>query len=91
MVRGMARTEIDHDDREPVYRQLAEIIRGQIESGEIPPRRAVPSKRILTQRYGISTKSVDSAMAILREEGLIETEPGKGLFVVPEDERRPQG
>jgi DNA-binding GntR family transcriptional regulator len=27
-------------------------------------------------------------MAILREEGLIETEIGKGLFVVPPDRRR---
>lgn len=91
MVRGMARTEIDHDEREPVYRQLAEIIRGQIESGEIRPNYAVPSKRVLVQRYGISTKTVDSAMAILRDEGLIVTEPGKGLFVVPEDERGPRG
>jgi GntR family transcriptional regulator len=88
MVRGMARTEIDHDEREPVFRQLAEIIRGQIESGEIQPNHAVPSKRVLVQRYGVSTQTVDKAMAILREEGLIETEIGKGLFVVPPDRRR---
>jgi DNA-binding GntR family transcriptional regulator len=37
----------------------------------------------------VSTRTVDAAMAILRDEGLIETEPGKGLFVVPEDRRRP--
>jgi DNA-binding GntR family transcriptional regulator len=90
MVRGMARTEIDHDEREPVYRQLAEIIRAQIEAGEIRPNYAVPSKRVLVQRYGVSTRTVDAAMAILRDEGLIETEPGKGLFVVPEDRRRRQ-
>ncbi len=34
------------------------------------------------QQYGVSARTVDSAMAILREEGLIETEIGKGLFVV---------
>ena len=87
MVTIMARTEIDHGDREPVYRQLAEIIRAQIESGQIPPRRAVPSKRTLMQEHGVSARTVDSAMALLRAEGLIETEPGKGLFVVPESER----
>jgi DNA-binding GntR family transcriptional regulator len=81
MVRIMARTEIDHGDRDPLYRQLADIIRGQIESGEIPPRRAVPSKRMLRQRYDVSARTVDAAMAILRSEGLIEAEPGKGLFV----------
>jgi GntR family transcriptional regulator len=86
----MTRTEIDHDKREPVYQQLADITRGQIESGEIRPNYAVPSKRILVQRYGVSTRTVDAAMAVLRDEGLIETEPGKGLFVVPEDERHPK-
>ena len=77
----MPRTEIDPDDREPVYRQLAEILRGQILSGEIPPRRALPSKRLLVQRYEVSTRTVDSAMAVLRSEGLIATEAGKGLYV----------
>lgn len=87
MVIRMARTQIDHDDREPVYRQLAEILRAQIASGQIAGRRAVPSKRVLMQQHGVSARTVDSAMAVLREEGLIETERGKGLFVVPEDER----
>ena len=84
----MARTEIDHGDRDPLYRQLADIIRGQIESGEIPPRRAVPSKRLLRQRYDVSARTVDAAMAILRAEGLIEAEPGKGLFVTERGQRK---
>jgi GntR family transcriptional regulator len=88
MVRIMARTEIDHGDRDPLYRQLADIIRGQIESGEIPPRRAVPSKRMLRQRYDVSARTVDAAMAILRAEGLIEAEPGKGLFVTERGQRK---
>jgi DNA-binding GntR family transcriptional regulator len=87
MVQGMARTEINKDEREPVFRQLAEIIRGQIDSGEIPPNYAVPSKRTLVQRYQVSTQTVDKAMAILREEGLIETERGKGLYVIPPERR----
>ena len=85
----MARTEIDHGDRDPLYRQLADIIRGQIESGEIPPRRAVPSKRLLRQRYDVSARTVDAAMAILRAEGLIEAEPGKGLFVTECGQQKP--
>jgi DNA-binding GntR family transcriptional regulator len=88
MVRIMARTEIDHGDRDPLYRQLADIIRGQIESGEIPPRRAVPSKRMLRQRYDVSARTVDAAMGILRAEGLIEAEPGKGLFVTERGQQK---
>lgn len=75
------RTELDPGDREPLYRQLAGIIRAQIASGEIPARRAVPSSRLLCQRYGISAKTVNAAMGILKDEGLIETERGKGLYV----------
>lgn len=77
----MARTELDPDDREPLYRQLAEIIRGQIDRGEILPRHAVPSKRTLRERYGISSRTVDDAMAILKEAGYLEAEKGKGLYV----------
>lgn len=83
----VARTQLDADDRDPLYSQLAEILRGQILTGELPPRRAVPSKRTLVQTYGISGRTVDSAMEILKTEGLIETRIGKGLFVIPEDER----
>jgi GntR family transcriptional regulator len=84
----MARTELDYDDREPLYRQLAEILRARIESGEIPPRRALPSKKALMQQYGISARTVDSAMDILREEGLIETVIGKGLYVTDRPAQR---
>lgn len=80
-VSGVTRTAIDFDDQQPLYVQLAEILRGRIASGEIPPRRALPSKRQLMQEYEVSARTVDSAMALLRDEGLIVTERGKGLFV----------
>jgi len=88
MVALMARTRLDPDDRDPLYVQLAEILRARILSGELPARRAIPSKRTLTEEYGISGRTVDSAMDVLRAEHLIETRPGKGLYVVPEDERQ---
>jgi DNA-binding GntR family transcriptional regulator len=87
MVPGMTRTRLDPADRDPLYEQLADILRGQIGDGKLAARRAVPSKRTLVQTYGISGRTVDSAMAILKAEGLIETRRGKGLYVVPEDER----
>jgi len=83
----MARTALDPGDREPLYVQLAEIIRGQIKSGELASRRPIPSKRSLTEQYEISARTVDSAIDLLRADHLIETRIGRGLFVVPEDER----
>ena len=45
---------IDREWHEPVYRQLANIVRQQIASGELAPGRPIPSVRTLTQRYGVA-------------------------------------
>ena len=76
---------IDHDAEEPLYLQLAAILRGQIESGEL--ERRVPSVKTLTQQYGVAQGTAERALAVLREEGLIRSRMGRGHFVVPADER----
>ena len=73
--------ELDRDVSTPLYIQLAGALRGQILSGEIPSRHALPSKKRLVQELGISTRTVDSAIGILKDEGLIEFVKGKGLYV----------
>jgi DNA-binding GntR family transcriptional regulator len=81
------RRTVDHDDRENLYDQLASILRDQIMSGELAGGRPIPSKRDLTAEHGISSRTVDSAVEILKREGLVETRIGKGLYVIPESER----
>lgn len=78
---------IDHEGFEPVYRQLAAILRGRIERGELPPGRPLPSKKTLQQEYGVSQGTVERALDLLRDEGLVATSMGRGVFVVPEAER----
>jgi len=78
---------IDFRDPEPPYVQLAGILRGQIERGELAPRRPVPSKRTLTQTYGIAGGTVDKALAVLRGEGLVKTVRGRGIYVTAPEER----
>ena len=73
--------EIDHEGAVPVYRQLADILRAQIESGELAPGRPVPSERTLTQRYGVAVGTVKKAVEVLRSEGLVHTVTGRGIFV----------
>jgi DNA-binding GntR family transcriptional regulator len=80
-------TEIDPEGARPIYLQLADILRAQIASGDIPPNRPIPSKRALTQRYGVSRGSCDHAIAVLKAEGLIHTVAGRGLFVVGPERR----
>lgn len=79
--------ELDRDDRTPLYAQLAAALREQIRSGAIPPRHAVPSKARLRQELGISSRTVDEAMRILKDEGLVEAVKGKGLYVREPQER----
>jgi len=78
---------IDHEGDVPVYVQLAGILRARIMSGELAPRRPVPSKRTLMQEYGVAGGTVDKAVGILRDEGLVRTVTGRGIYVVPEADR----
>ena len=75
-------SEIDHHSAVPVFRQLAEILRGMITSGEVPPGKALPSIPYLRQEYGIADGTVKKAMQVLKDEGLVIGVPGKGTFVI---------
>ena len=72
---------IDRDAGRPLWRQLADILRAMIESGEIGPGKLLPSQRTLMQRYEVSDGTVKRALALLHEEGLVETEQGRGSYV----------
>jgi GntR family transcriptional regulator len=76
------RRTIEPISAEPVYRQLADILREQIETGELPPGTLVPSEATLQQEHGIARDTVRAAIRLLRDEGLVVTTPGKGTFVV---------
>jgi GntR family transcriptional regulator len=78
---------IDSETDVPVYQQLAAILRGKIDSGEIPPRRAIPSKRTLAEEYSISPGTVERAIQTLRAQGYLKTVLGRGLYVRPPEER----
>lgn len=72
---------VDHFDATPLYLQLAAILRRAIESGELTTRQRVPSESYLMGQHGVSRGTVRHALNILREEGLIQTFPGRGTFV----------
>jgi GntR family transcriptional regulator len=72
---------IDHDAGEPVWQQMARIIRDMITSGEVPKGKLLPSVRTLAQRYEVSDGTVKHALAELRKEGLVETVNGRGVYV----------
>ena len=68
---------------EPSYRQLADLLRARITSGEIGPREPLPSITYLTGETGLAVGTVRRAIAVLVEEGLAYTVPGRGTFASP--------
>ena len=75
--------EIDPDGPTPVYQQLIEILRGQIERGELAPDRPIPSVAQLQQQYGVARGTALKAVRRLVEDGLVHTVPGRGNYVRP--------
>ena len=66
----------------PIYRQIAEDLREQIESGELQPGQQLQTELELRKRYGASRNTVRDAIKWLMNLGLVETRPGQGTFVV---------
>lgn len=69
----------------PPYRQLAAILRAQIESGELPPGAMLPSIMKLSEQHEMSTFTVKKALNVLKDEGLIMGVTGYGTFVKQAD------
>jgi GntR family transcriptional regulator len=65
----------------PGYLQVADDLRKQIEDGRLAPGDALPSIAQLTAQYEASTSVVKSAISVLRTEGRVIGQQGKGVFV----------
>lgn len=63
----------------PMWRQLAGILRRQLEAGELG---SFPTEQALVVEYGVSRHTVREALRDLRSSGLIERHRGLGTFVV---------
>ncbi len=79
---------IDPRSHTPVYAQLADLIREQIESGALPPGSSVGSEARLSQEHGIGRDAVRMAISLLRSEGLVSTSRPFGTRVREVPERR---
>ena len=65
----------------PRYREIAEDLRGKIESGDLPPGEQLPTEFELQEEYAASRNTVRDAVKSLITRGLVETRPGQGTFV----------
>ena len=74
---------IEHESPVPLYIQIKDFIRQNIESGEFGGDTRLPSERKLAQQFDVSRLTVTKALKELELEGLIYTQVGKGTYVQP--------
>jgi GntR family transcriptional regulator len=72
---------VDRTSGLPAYRQVADDLRRKIASGEFAPGARLPSERELVDLFRVSRPTIRQAIGILRVEGLVLAEHGRGLFV----------
>jgi len=72
---------IDPSSDRPVYKQIADLLRATILSGELPAGERLPSEQELVDLHGVARGTIRQAVMLLRSEGLIEVEHGRGSFV----------
>ena len=67
----------------PMYREIADQLRQQIEAGEFEAGTQLPTEQDLQKMHGASRNTIRDAIKQLTTLGLVETRPGQGTFVAP--------
>lgn len=72
---------LDKQSPIPIYIQIEEQLKQQIQQGDFPVGTAIPSERELTERFDVSRMTVRQAITNLVNDGLLYREKGRGTFV----------
>jgi GntR family transcriptional regulator len=73
---------IDRDDPAHLHEQVAAEIRRAIADGEAKPGERLPPARHLAAVMGVNTNTVLRALRALRDEGLLEMRPRRGIRII---------
>ncbi len=76
---------------EPAWRRVLDEIAASIDSGEYPPTSQLPSLPKLCEHFKVSASTVQKALIVLEDRGMIESRQGKGFFVVGPNPHRSSG
>lgn len=76
---------ISPEDARPPYQQIAAQLREAIRTGRLEPGAKLPSIAEITSSSGVAYATARQAVGVLRQEGLVDTHAGVGVFV-----RRPR-
>lgn len=74
-------TKIDPTGPVPPYKQIAEIVRQRIACGEYAKGTRIPTESEMVETWEVARTTARRAIALLRDEGLVETVPQRGTYV----------
>src|SRR5271157_2546754 len=74
---------LDKDLAVPLYHQLQNVLKAEIESGRWRSDERLPSEQEIAERFGVSKITVRQALQELAQVGYIRREQGRGTFVEP--------
>ena len=72
---------------DPLYHQLAQLLRADIDRGAIEVNDKIPSETELARKYEIGRPTVRQATDLLVRDGLLERRRGSGTYVLPPSSR----
>lgn len=72
---------LETESRIPLYEQLYAALAEEIRTGALAPGSALPGRRTMAARLGVSVNTVDAAYQMLAAEGLAESHPRSGFYV----------
>ncbi len=83
---SIASIYLNRQTNQPLYLQIADQLRGQIETGDLPAEMRLPASRALAKKLGVNRITIVNAYAELEAEGLVTTRMGSGTYVAPPKE-----
>jgi GntR family transcriptional regulator len=74
--------------RVPLYLQVASVMRRRIEAGHWQPGQKISTLEELEREFEVARVTVRQAIELLREEGLLHCQQGRGTFIADDPPRR---
>ncbi|MGW0665328.1 GntR family transcriptional regulator [Streptodolium elevatio] len=68
-------------DTRSAHQKIAAGLRRRITRGDLRPGVQLPSTAVLMEEYGVAGTTVQKALSMLKDEGLVVGQPGRGVFV----------